>query len=541
MTVARYTALAACLLATLTLVAQPFMATTARALEPSSQDFILDEASIIISEISPMTQADGTKEFVEIHNRTGETLPIANLCLVKDDALSLAGKSCSVSSTGILRFSGLELAAGAYREVNAGTVPDKITGVSLRDAGAKFDLYYVTAEGLAHVQSFSYGDKDASGTHKASNTTSFQLHDKALVATEGATPGQAAVIVEVPQPPVAPVPDPLPVIVTPTPITPVCEATSVYVSEIVANPAGDDKAGGEYIELYNDSDAAANLEHCLLASDKFAKYLFTSADVIGAKSYKAFVTSDGLLNGGGKVTFMGKDYDDIVNYPALKDDQAYALIGGNWQISSLATPSSENRLPAAAIPDAEEIVTSLAPCPAGKFRNPETNRCKSIAANETSEMAPCAPGKMRNPETNRCRSIASIGSSLTPCKPGQYRSPETNRCRAVASATASLTPCKPGQTRNPETNRCRKTTDATSALKPCKEGYARNAETNRCRKESSASTISKIDDSPQDPTSHNLTLVSITASVLALFLAYEYRRTIGDFFAKLRLPGRPGA
>ena len=539
MTAARYTALTACLLSILTLVAQPFMVTAVQAAESSSQDFILEEASVIISEISPMTQADGTKEFIEIYNRTGETLPITNLCLVKDDALGQAGKSCSASSTGVLRFSGPDLTAGAYREINAVTEPDKISGVSLRDAGAKLDLYYVSETGLIHMQSFSYGDKDASGTHKPSNRTSFQLLGKSMAATEGATPGEATVVAEPPQPPTVPTPDPLPIIVTP-PVVPACEATDVYISEIVANPAGDDKAGGEYIELYNDGEAAVSLEHCTLKTDKFAKYPFTSADSIPAKSYKALVTSDGLLNGGGAVTFMGKDYDDIVNYPALKDDQAYALIGGSWQISSLATPDSENRLPAA-VPDAEEIITGLAPCPAGKFRNPETNRCKSIAAAEASKLTPCAPGKMRNPETNRCRSITTIGSSLIPCKPGQYRSPETNRCRAVASATASLTPCKPGQTRNPETNRCRKTTDAASVLKPCKEGYARNAETNRCRKESSASTISKIDDSPQDPTSHNLTLVGITASVLALFLVYEYRRTIGDFFAKLHLPGRPGA
>jgi len=46
---------------------------------------------------------------------------------------------------------------------------------------------------------------------------------------------------------------------------------------------------------------------------------------------------------------------------------------------------------------------------------------------------------------------------LKPCGPGQYRNPETNRCRSVVSSNnTTLKPCESGYERNPETNRCRK-------------------------------------------------------------------------------------
>jgi hypothetical protein len=85
----------------------------------------------------------------------------------------------------------------------------------------------------------------------------------------------------------------------------------------------------------------------------------------------------------------------------------------------------------------------------------------------------CEPGKYRNPETGRCRSVETA-DVLTPCKEGQYRSPETNRCRSVASAASTPAPCQPNQERNPETNRCRKKAasgipESAFAVEPIKE------------------------------------------------------------------------
>lgn len=103
-----------------------------------------------------------------------------------------------------------------------------------------------------------------------------------------------------------------------------------------------------------------------------------------------------------------------------------------------------------------EAVAALADCPSGKYRNPETNRCRSIEE-AVSELAVCEEGKERNPVTNRCRSVITTASAtLASCEPGEERNALTNRCRRIVTTGQALAPCDEGQERNPETNRCRK-------------------------------------------------------------------------------------
>lgn len=107
----------------------------------------------------------------------------------------------------------------------------------------------------------------------------------------------------------------------------------------------------------------------------------------------------------------------------------------------------------------EEVVV----CPAGKYLNPDTNRCRSIEE-AVNALAACPEGQERNPATNRCRAkVTAATSLLTPCAEGQERNPATNRCRSIASVVAELIPCDEGQERNPATNRCRKIAGATTA------------------------------------------------------------------------------
>lgn len=112
-----------------------------------------------------------------------------------------------------------------------------------------------------------------------------------------------------------------------------------------------------------------------------------------------------------------------------------------------------------------ELVVGPLDCPVGKYRNPETNRCRSIEE-AVNALAACEEGKERNPVTNRCRSsITTATTTFTPCDPGQERNPLTNRCRSVLSAN-SLMPCGEGQERNPDTNRCRKVVASSSESMP---------------------------------------------------------------------------
>ncbi|MBR1795816.1 hypothetical protein IJ765_00950 [Candidatus Saccharibacteria bacterium] len=124
-------------------------------------------------------------------------------------------------------------------------------------------------------------------------------------------------------------------------------------------------------------------------------------------------------------------------------------------------------------------ISTLAPCPEGKYRNPETNRCKNIEVEP--EEKTCAEGYYLNPSTNRCKKV-EVEAEPKACGDGYYLNPATNRCNKLPTEK-ELTPCKDGYERNPETNRCRKIADDTEdELTPCAEGYERNPETNRCRK-----------------------------------------------------------
>lgn len=219
-------------------------------------------------------------------------------------------------------------------------------------------------------------------------------------------------------------------------ITEGCLAPGVTITEILANPTGADTDGGEFVELYNSSDQDAALTGCWLHTDKQDKVLLDSYTV-KSKAYLVVSLADKLLNGGGEVWFVTANKEDIFEYPSLKSNQAWALIDNLWQLTDRPTPGAAN-LPNAPAEEAENTEEAIKTCPAGKYLNPATNRCKNILS-DAEDLVACKEGYERNPETNRCRKIASAAqtSTLTPCKDGYERNPETNRCRKITTSTTA--------------------------------------------------------------------------------------------------------
>lgn len=474
---------------------------------------IPEDATVVISEINPFTikgAADkDIAEYIELYNQGTEPIDPSKVRLTRDDDLEANGHN------GTTLLTGEPIASGAYRIFRPSfpLVDSKGTTISLelRDE----------SDQITFTQRVTYP--------MLAKPASLQLIEATWRELTPATPNAAPILS-----------NPIPENNQNTPgQSKACNISGVSISEIVANPAGSDGDGGEYVELYNDGASKVSLAKCELSTNKPDTYEFIASDVLAAKSYKAFVFNNGLLNSGGTVLFGTAGFEDIVEYPSLKDNQAYALVAGAWQLTMKQTPGAPNAL--STEHEAEENsggFGSLAPCPAGKFRNPETNRCKTILT-ASSILKPCDVGKTRNPQTNRCRSIFAFSSSLTPCKVGQYRNAETNRCRSSSLSASSLKPCKPGRTRNPETNRCRSTTSASSSLKPCLPGQERNPDTNRCRKTSAlgASVINNPDDaSGGGATGQNIALVAIAVTFLGFFLLYEYRTTLYDQLARIRMP-----
>lgn len=252
--------------------------------------------------------------------------------------------------------------------------------------------------------------------------------------------------------------------------------SSLALTELLPNAIGTD-AGNEFIEIYNPGETTVDLTFYYLrigSSDDI--YSFPVGTRISPGEYKTFSDKDmkfTLVNSSSRIVLTavgGATFGDSGVYEDPKEGESWALIGTIWQYTNRPTPGEAN-LPSV-IEEASTVDSGLLPCPAGKYRNPLTNRCRNIVS-DVAVLGNCGDGKYRNPDTNRCKSIET--SSLKPCKDGQYRSEETNRCRnIVATASTTLKPCKDNQYRSEETNRCRNlpaasVPDAAFAVHPVKD------------------------------------------------------------------------
>lgn len=238
-------------------------------------------------------------------------------------------------------------------------------------------------------------------------------------------------------------------------------AHDIRISEVLANSTGVD-TGHEFIELYNNDLVPVDLSDYVLHIGKTAeKQVGLPEVVLQPGQFISFSDSDldyTLLNTTSRIDLRYYDetfVDEIIPYQDPADDIAWALIDDVWQFTNQPTPGIMNASSREVLGSENgQSDDSLAACPAGKYRNPLTNRCRSIEADAT-VLATCDVDEYRNPETNRCRNIALVSTSLTPCQDGYERNPDTNRCRKITSEP-ELVPCQEGYERNPDTNRCRK-------------------------------------------------------------------------------------
>lgn len=237
----------------------------------------------------------------------------------------------------------------------------------------------------------------------------------------------------------------------------------IKISEMLPNAIGSDD-GNEFIEFYNPNNTNVDLSNYIfyIGDNNANYYSFPSGLIIHAGEYLSFSNKDigfTLVNSSSFVKLLSKDgflIDQSEIYSNPDDGMAWALIDNVWQYTDQFTPNSVNLKSLAEGVSKDVIASSLQPCAANQYRNPETNRCRLLVS-MTSTITPCRDGQYRSEETNRCRNIVNDVSSLLPCAEGQERNPATNRCRATPAVlgASSVAACKVGQERNPETNRCR--------------------------------------------------------------------------------------
>lgn len=233
----------------------------------------------------------------------------------------------------------------------------------------------------------------------------------------------------------------------------------LQLTEVFPNAVGSD-TGNEFIEIYNPTERTVDLSLYNVAVGLTADktYAFPIGAMIAPREYRAFsdsVMKFTLVNSTSRVVLGaidGSTLSDSGPYQSPAEGESWALIDNVWQYTNQPTPNDTNARSIPIDTQTTGSVSSLpAPCAAGKYRNPLTNRCRTILT-DAAVLATCDTDQYRNPETGRCRKITT--ANVAPCKDGQYRSEETNRCRNIATVS-SQKPCKDAQYRSEETGRCR--------------------------------------------------------------------------------------
>lgn len=465
-----------------------------------------------ISEIYPdapgsTSSAEKPNEFIELANSSTQPLNLAGFQLRStSDSDKYTNLSGSIPASGYLAV-----------HVSFGLLNNGDTIQLARVIGDSYEVVeaVVYGDGATEALSWSYfseGWELASKTEGAPNQRTVQ--EPAEPPTPDACPATEAIDSTVPEGYIvdtagncveAPLSDP-----------PEASSCLIEISEISSQPTAN---GQEYIELFNPAVTPAELRLCGIKINTANNQMLPELVLEPGARHVLYFTSGTIKNSEGEValtlsdnrqlsyTYFSADAGEVTNYPA-----------GSRQgsLSNKPTPGFAN----------------------------EAADDSTDAGGSGAALADCGPGKYRSPETNRCRNIETAEASLTPCAPDQERNPATNRCRKIAAASATLTPCQPGQERNPETNRCRKIGSSTSTLKPCDPGQERNPETNRCRKVASAVSGTPLEGAAQpaalSPFKYKTPIIGLLSAALVGYGAYEYRNDLRNFLQKAREKKRRG-
>lgn len=125
--------------------------------------------------------------------------------------------------------------------------------------------------------------------------------------------------------------------------------STVYLSEIFPNPAGEEKIE-EYIELYNPASEDVDLSGWILKdSSKTSKYILPELAKVKAEGFLVFYRIEfkfALNNSGTEAVYLLNPNEEIVSsaeYVKSKESASYNFDGEKWRWSKHLTPGEKNK------------------------------------------------------------------------------------------------------------------------------------------------------------------------------------------------------
>lgn len=408
--------------------------------DPAEDITCLFASNLIIKAVNPGYTKNGIShvgEFIELQNLT-------------DDSLELAGYSLVYTGSGkpnvVFTFPEGSFLASKHLLLRYEKSPEqdfdltyKVGTVGLAQSAGRLELFYNEEV----VDTLCWDTKTTPDCVQKPSSSNATMSRNLTTGAFGLTPADAyqtppidldnphLILPMVPTEPETPEDEPIP------------QCRGLEFSELLTYYT-EDKAE-QFVEFFNPTRQEIILDGCQIV---YKNKPYVLSGVVASGGYYAFYQSQSFAltkNPTNPLTLTlldtdGEILDEISYSNGQKKSTSFAKTFdefGNdvWQVTYAVTPNSEN------------IYQKFRSCEAGKIINEATGNCIKVTNLKTTvtetlqsklkTSAPCPAGKYRNPLTGRCKNLPTTSSTLKECAEGYERNPDTNRCRKIKNATSN--------------------------------------------------------------------------------------------------------
>ncbi len=343
---------------------------------------VIGQAKFQITEVMyDVSGSDTGREWLEIYNASSSAVTIGSDFKFNDGANHGLSLSQGTSTIAVGDFAIIadkpDLFLTDYSSYS-GNLFDSV--VNITNAGTTISIMVGSEIADQLIFSNSWGAAGNGSTlEKIDFTLSNELTNWQESKISGGTPGKfSSVLATSTDPELEPEPDPDP---EPDPKPQIDYRDKVILSELLANPVGDDTSG-EWLELHNNTNDNIDLIGWSVADSSETKYKFATSIILKANGYLVIDTSVSniALNNTSDDIRLFDDAGNLIDefgYTSVKEGWSWAKIDDQWQMSSKPTSGEAN-----IVPENKAPMATISADPLQQLVN------KSIAFNAGSSLDP---------------------------------------------------------------------------------------------------------------------------------------------------------